>query len=102
LISSSKQYVDDLVGGLTFQNQSISTFCEIRFGLGVCDGGFRVERPDFRIQGLGLTVQGSGFRVQGSGFRVQGSGFRVLGSGVKAQGSGFRVPGMGMSGNTTP
>ena len=91
MIISIKLYVDDLVGGLTFQNQSISTFCEIRFGLGVCDGGFRVERPDFRIQGLGLTVQGSGFRVQGSGFRVQGSGFRVQGSGFRGQGSVFRI-----------
>ena len=45
--------------------------------------GFRVEGPEFGVQGSGFRVQGSECRVQDAGFRVQGLGgylerFRVF------------------------
>ena len=39
LISDSKQYVDDFVGGLTFQNSSINTFCEMSFDASIVRQG---------------------------------------------------------------
>ena len=47
---------------------------------------FKVQGPDFRVQGSVFSVQGSGFRVEGSGCRVHGAGFKIQSSGCRVKG----------------